>query len=79
MLAKAWDASSEVGTKKSGVMKYRITKYQVIYENGARDTIKLKAPIYTDDYEAERAKLKSRHSGHGKKAIGVNLDYEELN
>lgn len=59
-------------------MKYRIIKYQVVYENGNRDTIKLKAPIYTNDYEAERARLKGRHSGFGKKVIGVNLDYEEL-
>lgn len=55
-------------------MKYRITKYQVIYDNGTRDTIKLCTPIYTDDYETERAK----HSGHGKRAIGLNLDFEEL-
>ena len=59
-------------------MKYRITKYQVIYDNSTRDTIKLCTPIYTDDYEAERVKLKAKHSGHGKKAIGLNLDFEEL-
>lgn len=59
-------------------MKYRINKYQVIYDNGTRDTVKLALPIYTDDYEAERMKLKLKHCGMGKKAIGLNLDYEEL-
>lgn len=59
-------------------MKYRINKYQVIYENGARDTVKPFEPIITSDYESTRAKLISQHSGHGKRAIGVNLDYEEL-
>lgn len=59
-------------------MKYRIMKYQVVYDNGTRDTIKPNTPIYTNDYESERTKLKASHTGHGKKAIGVNLDYEEL-
>jgi hypothetical protein len=59
-------------------MKYRINKYQVIYENGARDTIKPFEPIITSDYESTRAKLISSHSGHGKRVIGVNLDFEEL-
>lgn len=59
-------------------MKYRINKYQVIYEDNARDTVKLSIPIYTDDYESVRVKLKSKHSGTGKRAVGINLDYEEL-
>lgn len=59
-------------------MKYRINKYQVIYESGSRDTIKLALPIYTNDYEAVRIRLMNKHTGHGKKAVGVNLDYEEL-
>jgi hypothetical protein len=50
----------------------------VIYDNGARDSVKLASPIYTNDYEAERAKLKLKHSGHGKNAFAINLDYEEL-
>lgn len=60
-------------------MKYKITKYQVLYENGARDTIKTCVPIVTEDYEAVRVKLFSKHSGFGKKVKGVNLEYEELN
>lgn len=59
-------------------MKYRISKYQVVYDNGTRDSVKLSAPIYTNDYEAERTKLRNKHSVMGKRALGVNLDYEEL-
>ena len=59
-------------------MKYKISKYQVIYQSGARDSIKPALPIYTNDYESERVKLINKHSGHGKKAVGVNLEYEEL-
>ena len=59
-------------------MKYRINKYQVVYDDSSRDTIKLCNPIYTDDYESVRAKLRSKHSGIGKHAVGINLDYEEL-
>lgn len=59
-------------------MKYRIIKYQILYEGGARDSIKPSSPIYTEDYEAERAKLRAKHCGHGKKVVGVNLEYEEL-
>jgi hypothetical protein len=59
--------------------KYRINKYQIIYADGTRDSIKLGVPIYTNDYEAERVNLRNKHNGMGKKAIGVNLDYEELN
>lgn len=59
-------------------MKYRISKYQVLYESGTRDTIKPCVPIVTDDYEAERIKLFGKHSGLGKKVRGVNLEYEEL-
>ena len=58
--------------------KYKISKYQVVYDNNARDSIKLNVPICTDDYEAERTKLKNKHQGHGKKVLGVNLDYEEM-
>ena len=53
-------------------MKYRINKYQVVYDD------KLAVPIYTDDYESVRIKLKSKHSGLGKRAVGINLDFEEL-
>lgn len=60
-------------------MKYRIAKYQVIYDNGSRDSIKLDKPIHTDDYESVRIKLRNKHSGHGKHVVGVNLDYEEFN
>jgi hypothetical protein len=35
-------------------------------------------PIYTDDYESVRVKLRNKHSGIGKRAVGINLDYEEL-
>ena len=59
-------------------MKYRINKYQVVYDDNSRDTVKLCNPIYTDDYESVRAKLRSKHSGLGKRAVGINLDYEEL-
>lgn len=59
-------------------MRYRINKYQVVYDNNTRDSVKLYVPIVTDDYEAERTKLKNKHQGVGKKAIGINLDYEEL-
>lgn len=59
-------------------MKYRINKYQVVYDDNSRDTIKLAVPIYTDDYESVRIKLKSKHSGLGKRAVGINLDFEEL-
>lgn len=57
-------------------MRYRINKYQVVYDNNTRDSVKLYVPIVTDDYESERAKLKNKHQGIGKKAIGINLDYE---
>lgn len=59
-------------------MKYRINNYQVIYSTGCRDKVKLEAPIYTEDIEAEREKLKMKHTGAGIKAIGVNLEYERL-
>jgi hypothetical protein len=60
-------------------MKYVINGYQTIYENGSRDKIKLTTPIYSDDIEAVRTKLKKKHSGIGKKCLGVNLDYTEIN
>ena len=60
-------------------MKYTISNYQVIYESGARDKIKLDVPIQTEDIEAERAKLKIKHSGYGKRYVGCNLDYVEHN
>lgn len=60
-------------------MKYRIVKYQVIYDNNARDTIRPYMPIVTNDYEAERVKLLQKHRGAGKRPVGINLDYEELN
>jgi hypothetical protein len=63
---------------KIRVMRYRINKYQVVYESGARDTVKPASPIYTNDYEAVRTRLIEKHTGHGKKVVGVNLDYEEL-
>lgn len=59
-------------------MKYRITSYQPVYNNGSRDKVKLAVPIYTDDIESERGKLKVKHSGLGKACIGVNLEYEQL-
>lgn len=59
-------------------MKYRINKYQVLYENGPRDTVKPRTPIYTNDYEAVRAKLMAKYGGHGKKVTVVNMDFEEL-
>lgn len=60
-------------------MKYKINKYQTIYSCGSRDTIKLDCPIYTNNIETVRAKLKMKHSVLGMKCIGVNLDYVELN
>lgn len=60
-------------------MKYTINNYQVIYESGARDKIKLDVPIYTDDIETERAKLKMKHTSHGRRCVGCNLDYVEHN
>lgn len=60
-------------------MKYTINNYQVVYESGARDKIKLDVPIQTEDIEAERLKLKIKHSGHGKRCVGCNLDYVEHN
>ena len=65
-------------TRKEDDMKYRINKYQVVYEDNARDNVKLFIPILTDDYEAARAKLKAKHQGAGKRVAGINLDYEEL-
>ena len=59
-------------------MKYRINKYQVVYDDNSRDTIKQFEPIVTNDYESVRVKLKSKHTGIGKRAVGINLDYEEL-
>ena len=59
-------------------MKYRINKYQVIYDNGNRDSVKPLYPIVIDDYETERTKLKNKHHGIGKKAVGINFDYEEI-
>ena len=59
-------------------MKYRINKYQVIYQNGARDSVKPVLPICTDDYEAERVRLMKKYGGHGKQVLGINLEYEEL-
>ena len=60
-------------------MKYTINNYQVIYESGARDKIKLDAPIQTDDIEAVRMNLKIKHSALGLRCIGCNLDYVEHN
>lgn len=60
-------------------MKYKIIKYQAVYADACRDSIKLDVPIYTDDIESVRTKLKMKHSGIGKKCIGVDLDYEEFN
>ena len=60
-------------------MKYVINGYQTIYDNGNRDKIKLTMPISTDDIESVRTKLKNKHSGIGKKCIGLNLDYTEIN
>ena len=60
------------------IMKYRINKYQVIYQNGARASVKPVSPICTDDYEAERVRLMKKHGGHGKQVLGINLEYEEL-
>lgn len=59
-------------------MKYRINKYQAVYADGCRDSIKLGKPIYTDDIESERARLKMKHTSIGLKCVGINLDYEEL-
>lgn len=59
--------------------KYTIRKYQVIYDNGNRDKVNLEVPIHTNNYEAERAKLIMKHSGHGKRCIGLNMDYDEMN
>ena len=58
-------------------MKYTINNYQVIYESGARDKIKLDAPIQTDDIEAVRTKLRMKYTGHGLRCIGLNLDCVE--
>jgi hypothetical protein len=60
-------------------MKYQINKYQAIYSCGSRDSIKLESPIYTNDVEAVRTKLKNKHTGFGKQCVSVNLDYVELN
>lgn len=60
-------------------MKYQINKYQAIYASGSRDSIRLESPIYTNDLEAIRTRLKLKHSGMGLKCIGINLDYVELN
>lgn len=60
-------------------MKYVINGYQTIYDNGNRDKIKLVNPIYTNDIEAVRTKLRNKHSGFGKKCVGLNLDYTEFN
>lgn len=60
-------------------MKYQINKYQAVYSNGSRDSIRLESPIYTNDLEAIRTRLKLKHSGMGLKCIGINLDYVELN
>lgn len=56
-------------------MKYTVNNYQVIYESGARDKVKLDAPIQTDDIEEVRTNLRMKHSGLGLKVIGLNLDY----
>lgn len=60
-------------------MKYIIRKYYVIYQNGNRDKVNLETPIHTDDVEATRTKLKMKHTGLGKKCVGLNMDYDELN
>lgn len=59
-------------------MKYRINKYQVVYDDNSRGIIKPFEPIVTNDYESVRVKLKSKHTGIGKRAVGISLDYEEL-
>ena len=60
-------------------MKYTIKSYQVLYDSGARDKVTLEAPLHTDDVEALRTKLWMKHTGHGIKCIGLNLDYLEHN
>lgn len=59
-------------------MRYRINNYQLIYAGGCRDKVRPSKPIYTDDIEAERTKIKQKHSGLGVKLAGVNLEYEIL-
>ena len=60
-------------------MKCIVNGYQVLYDSGSRDKVKLAYPIYTTDIESLRMKLKNKHSGLGKKCVGLNLEYTELN
>lgn len=60
-------------------MRYKIKGYQLVYSNGNRDKITLEKPIFTDDKEFERARIKALHTGNGLVCRGVNLDYDELN
>ena len=59
-------------------MKYIFRKYQVIYSSGCRDKVNLGVPIETDNLEKLRAELKIKHTHHGMKCVGVNLDYDEI-
>lgn len=78
-LARSKAAEWDYKQRKEEGMKYVINGYQTIYDNGNRDKIKLTMPISTDDIESVRTKLKNKHSGIGKKCIGLNLDYTEVN
>lgn len=60
-------------------MKYVINGYQTLYDNGSRDKVKLTTPICTNDIEAVRTKLRNKHSGIGKKCIGLNMEYTVIN
>lgn len=54
-------------------MKYQITSYQLIHSSGARDTVKLMAPVIVTDIEEYRKKLREEHN-----YAVVNLNYTEI-
>ncbi len=52
--------------------KYIIIGYQLIYEDGQRDTVKLQIPIKVENLEMYRNIVKSKY-----KCKQVNLNYVE--
>lgn len=53
--------------------KYQITGFQLIYPDGRRDNVKLQQPLFVEDIESFRNKLKEAHE-----CVNINLSYTDL-
>lgn len=59
---------------QTNMRKYQITGFQLIYPDGRRDNVKLQQPLFAEDIEFFRNKLKEEHE-----CVNVNLSYTEIN